>query len=276
MIRTEDQASDLRTLARQSLRRGWSGGHAAARAVLVAAGKTRAGSTTVALQLAVAAARDGQRVVLLDLDSQGGDIAERMQIEAEKNINDVLHNEVELTQTLVKASQGIHVAPGPAGPMGYVNGFAIERFERSFRLLTRRSDLVVIDAGSKIESLQQVFWHQADAVLMVSTPDSLSVLDSYAMLKTNHAWDLGNVGVLINQSSSWENARDVFGRVRQACHQFLKTDIAWRGWLPYSSALAGEGRETCDPQVADESVSLTFETLASTYRFALGQERKQA
>ncbi len=267
---THDQASDLRTLVRQS-RRNDSASLDSARTVLVASGKTRAGSTTVAIQLAIAAARGGQRVNLVDMDSQGGDVAQRMQLSGELSIGDVLYEQFDPSRVLVEAAEGVQVVPGTTGPMAHINGFAIERFKHDYQLLTRHCDLVVIDGGSRVESLQRVFWHLADAVLMVSSSDRLSVLDSYAALKTNHVWDLSDVGVFVNQAPDGEIAKDVHGRIRRACRRFLKTDIAWRGWLPYSSGLAGRSGNHFPAPASDLIVSATFETLALTYSGSRGE-----
>lgn len=233
-----DQAAELRRLVRQSTRREAAPQVQPPTLILVAAAKTGAGASSTALQLAFAAARDGQRVVLGDIDSQGGDLAERIGAQPEGGLDDVLGGRWELHESLIGGPFGIQLLPGVRSRLGHVPQLSIERLRRDLRLLGRHADLVILDAGSRVEPLQQSLWDAADEVLLISTPDRLSLLDAYVAAKMNCSREPTPLGLLVNRAVNESQARDVHRRLERSSRRFLKTDIAWRGWLPYSDALA--------------------------------------
>ncbi len=78
------------------------------------------------------------------------------------------------------------------------------------------------------------FGYAADEVVLVTTPDNVSVMDCYATMKTA----LGSgaapeaVRLIVNKAASQSEARDVFQRIEQSTQRFLQRQITWLGQLP--------------------------------------------
>lgn len=271
-----DQAAELRRLVRQAARRQAAEQFQAPMQVLVAGAKTGAGASSAALQLAFAAARDGERVVLADIDSHGGDLAERIGARPQGGLDEVLGGRWELHESFVSGPLGIQLLPGSKGSLGHIPRLSIDRLRRDIRLLGRHADLVVLDAGSSVDPLQQTLWEAADEVLLVSTPDNLSVLDAYATTKQNCSREPTPLGLLVNRALDETQARDVHQRLERSSQRFLKTDIAWRGWLPYSDALATSRFETQSALRPSDAASQVLDTIVEDYRAAARQRRLAA
>ena len=122
-----------------------------------------------------------------------------------------------------------------------------------------------------VSTLQQTLWDAADEVLLVSTPDKLSVLDAYAATKQNCSREQTPLGLLVNRAMDEEQARDVHRRLGGSSRRFLKTDIAWRGWLPYSDALATARNEQQSALRPSDRAGRVMETLVEDYRAAKRQ-----
>jgi capsular exopolysaccharide synthesis family protein len=131
--------------------------------VMVASPTKGDGKTTVAVYLAVALARDGQDVVLIDADMRHPQIGVRLGIEPEIGLSDVLTNQVELEDSLVEVDVG-------AGRLRVLA--AGSRPPNPARLLSSR----------RVSSLLASLSEQVDVVI-VDTPPLLTVSDGVPLLE---------------------------------------------------------------------------------------------
>ncbi|HWL75304.1 MAG TPA: P-loop NTPase, partial [Burkholderiaceae bacterium] len=108
-----DQADELRLLARQSF---VAGSRATCTPIVaVASGKGGVGTTTVAVNLSVALAKSGRRVVLVDADLNRADATKLCGINDVTNIADVLESRCTIREALRPGPCGIQVLPGVWG-----------------------------------------------------------------------------------------------------------------------------------------------------------------
>src|SRR5207302_810817 len=170
-----DQANELRLLARQWAAELTPAGDAP-RKIVVSAGKGGVGTTTVAVNLATALARQGCRTVLVDADFSGADAALLCGIESRDTIADVLSGRRSVHEVLQPGPAGIQFVPGiwSPGSIPDCSGPAQQRLLRELDQLSRHADVVVLDAGSGLNHVVQRFWQAADEVLVLITesPDS--------------------------------------------------------------------------------------------------------
>ncbi|MDZ7616827.1 MAG: P-loop NTPase, partial [Patescibacteria group bacterium] len=100
-----DQANPLRQLMLASAQPGPSPG-LRPRLVVVAGGRSGVGTTTMALNLAVAMAQRGTRAALIDADSSSGDVAMLCRLDDAHSLADVLAGRATVAEAL---------QPGPGG-----------------------------------------------------------------------------------------------------------------------------------------------------------------
>lgn len=239
-----DQADELRLLARQ-----WAAelGPAsdAPRKIVVSAGKGGVGTTTLAVNMAVAMARQGCRTVLVDADFSGADAALLCGIESRDTIADVLSGRRSVHEVLQPGPAGVQFVPGiwSPGSIPDCSSPAQQRLLRELDQLGRHADVVVLDAGSGLNHVVQRFWQAADEVLVLTTVEAVSIMDAYAAIKLLLA-DRASVAVrtVVNQSPQQDVAVGVHARIEQACQRFLDRRVHRGGSIPWDSAVAAANR----------------------------------
>ncbi len=239
-----DQADDLRLLARQWAAEFKAAGDAP-RKIVVSAGKGGVGTTTIAVNLAAALARQGCRTVLVDADFSGADAALLCGVESHDTIADVLAGRRSVHEVLQPGPAGMQFVPGiwSPGSIPDCSPPAQQRLLRELDRLGRHADAVVLDAGSGLNHVVQRFWQAADELLAVTTVEAVSIMDAYAAIKLLLA-DRPSVTVrtLVNQSPQVDVAVGVHARIAHACQRFLNKRIFAGGSIPWDSAVATANR----------------------------------
>jgi pilus assembly protein CpaE len=162
------------------------------RIVAVAGAKGGCGASTVAAQLALAAARDGGRrgVCLVDLDLQAGDVATMFGVTAHHDLADLVEVADELTGrsitgVLFRHSSGVQILPAPEeGERAETVTASVAR--RVLGVLRTMFDAVVVDCGTVVSDANLGAVEIADRVLVVSTSDVLSLRAAHRLTRM---WD---------------------------------------------------------------------------------------
>lgn len=236
-----DQANDLRRLV----------GHCAApktparrphpSLAFITSGKGGVGTTTIAVNLAVALARVGLRTVLVDADPCGGDAAVLCGLEEPYTLADVLAGHRIVPEVLQPGPGGVRVLPGAWGLERLPNypPAAGSRLLGQLEGLGAEADLVVLDAGNGPNRILQRFPRAARLILVVTTPETPSIIDTFAAISALTESDtIGPIHTLVNLAPTAQLAQDVQGRLARACSRFLGIQLQTAGHVPV------------DPQVA--------------------------
>lgn len=230
-----DQATELRKLASQAGRDPADEAGRVPRLLAVSGGKGGVGVTTLAVNLSVALSRRGTRVVLVDADLYRADVATLCGLEERGNVADVLSARRDIHEVLQSGPAGIKVVPGlwaPGHPADY-SETAQQRLLRQLRTLGKHADMVVLDVGNGGNEVLRRFWNSADDVLLVTTPDSMSVMDSYATIKRlATAEDRLKIRLIVNKAIDQHVADDVYRRIDTSCQRFLGLRVESLGHVP--------------------------------------------
>lgn len=228
-----DQATTLRHLV---LRESAAGSGAFSRLLVVAGGKPGLGVTTVSVNLAVALARAGLRTVLIDADLQRADAAVLCGCPHSPGLGDVLASRRDIHEALQRGPGGIQLLSGIAASDSRAQCTARkqQRFLRQLHSLSKHVDVVVVDAGNAPTDFARQWWASADDVLLVTSPDVVAVMDSYAAIKTLYtpAQFAPRLQLVVNHCQDAAQASDVFRRIDQSCQRFLGISLALAGSLP--------------------------------------------
>ena len=155
----------------------------AVRTVLVTSSRSREGKTTVAWNLASAAASSGLSVVLVEADMRRPALAERYGLEPAPGLADVLRGEIATSAALQPVFSASSDAADNGRPPGRLQVIVAGRaphdpwaltqspaMERMFEVLTEHHDLVVFDTPP--------IPHVADAVSLLGRVDGVIVTAS--------------------------------------------------------------------------------------------------
>ncbi len=218
-----DQADELRHLVRLRAAGGAPLGTIVP-LVVVAGGKGGVGATTVAVNLALALARQGRRAVFVDADLDHGGNSRLTQHPEQGSVLDVLAGRRSVHEVLERGPLGVQVLSGAwaeGAPVEF-SAAAQHRFISDLKNLGAHADVVVIDAGSSRSPFARGLWQAASVVLAVTTTDPGSIMECYAAIKVQlDASETASVYTLANLSDQPEAAVEVQARIAEACRRFL-------------------------------------------------------
>ena len=264
-----DQANRLRRLVRDCAPPEPSAPSARPRFLAVTSGKGGVGTTTIAVNLAVAAAQAGHRTVLVDADPHGGDVAAVCGIEPRYTLADVLVSGRTVSEVLEPGPGPMRVLPGAWGWERRCSDLpaAGKRLLGQLDGLDGPTDLVVLDMGNRPSPAWQRCFQVADLILAVTTPATPSVLGTYASIKA--LTELGAaapVHALVNLAPSPAVARDVLQRLAHACRRFLGIRLHDAGHLAADPEVAAAATRAEPPVIAAPGCDATgrFKRLART------------
>jgi len=223
-----DQASGLRELAS----RGEN--NSRMRVIAVTSGKGGVGKTSFTVNLALALAEYGRRIIILDGDLGLANVDIAFGLTALYTIEHLLAGEKTIEQIMLTGPRGIGIIPGGSGVQGLAN---LERDKLSNVIanlgrLENMTDLLIIDTGAGLGHTVINFLKAADDIIMVTTPEPTALTDAYGLLKTLRK-EAGEVPihVVINRVRNEIDAQATFKRLEMAVHKFLDGSVDFMGWV---------------------------------------------
>ena len=245
-----DQATDLRALVRQAATahapaavRGAR--YPGARRIVVFGGKGGVGTTTIAVNLAVALAQQAERSLLCD--AAGGDVALQFRLEPRHALADVLAGNQTLAQALYPGPAGVQVLAGTRELVRWHETAenAWNRLTTQLAALSPPPEVVVIDAGNRPDPLARQLWQAADRVLLVTTVETAAIMDAYAAIKLlTDPTRSASIALVVNRAPTAALADEAQQRLAQACRRFLGLPLCNVGHVPEDAAVpqcAGRG-----------------------------------
>jgi len=207
-----------------------------ARVLAVASGKGGVGKTNLAVNLAIALAGAGRRVLLVDADLglANVDLLLGQSRPAGSDLAHVLAGRVPLERIVQEGPAAIHWIPG-ASHIPEVTAVDDRRREALLDGLTaleRVHDFLLLDTPAGIGGGVLHLARQADEVLLVTTPEPPAMMDAYALLKAVRASatePIGPVRLIVNMVTHRHDARRVHERLCEAATRFLGIEVSLLG-----------------------------------------------
>ncbi len=204
----------------------------------VTSGKGGVGKTTISLNLAIAFAQEGQRVLLLDGDLGMANVHVYAGIQPRGTILEVINGTRTLADSVAPGPGGIHILCGQSGVSGAADLEPrwIEYLGSKLRRASSEYDVLLIDTGAGISAQVMSFLGFADEIIVVATPNLASTLDAYGVVKIIRETKIGGrIHLLINRAESAEQAGKLYGRIAACSRQFLQFEPASLGFLAHDA-----------------------------------------
>ena len=209
--------------------------------VAVVSGKGGVGKTNLVANLAVAAAGQGARVLVVDGDLGLANLDVLLGLTPTRSIADVLDGRCELGEILIEGPRGVHLIPAAAGrcDLPALRPRQLAPLLAPLWRLARRYDLALVDAGAGVGPAVVALAASCRRALLLTTPEPTSFADAYATLKVLHQQAPSlPVELIVNAARDELSARDTHERLERVAHRFLGVAVGYRGFLPRDPRLA--------------------------------------
>jgi pilus assembly protein CpaE len=182
--------------------------------ITVFGAKGGVGKTTVAVNVAVALARETtQSVVLVDGDSGFGDVAGMLDLTPERELTDLVRDLGKVTREtlpkyLAQHSSGLNVLVAPADTLNW-RSVDPDTFGRVLDLLSKSHDVVVVDTAGLLNEITVAALEKASLILWVVTTEFSSVKDSLRAIDALRVLSLPEerIHLIINDISTVDGVR---------------------------------------------------------------------
>lgn len=205
------------------------------RTIAITSGKGGVGKSNLVINMAIALASSGMRVLVVDADLGLANIDLLLGITTPYTLEHVATGEVSLEDIQVTGPGGIKIIPGGSGAQRLLRTSEEERASlmRSLRELDDQADFIIIDTGAGLSPNVLTFLKFVHEIIVVTTPEPTSVADAYATVKTIAYENPGaSIMIVVNMARSPKNARDIAGNISVVAKKFLGIDLDFLGSVP--------------------------------------------
>ncbi|MBP8975463.1 MAG: P-loop NTPase [Bacteroidetes bacterium] len=227
-----DQATRLRELVYRSTQ---STQYVKPKMIAIASGKGGVGKSIISLNLSLAFAEAGKRVLLVDADHNLGNLATLLGVVPKYSIADVLRGEREIEEILLRPYDRLNFLAGSSGECDYP--FATEKdshaFSRLIQSLDFPQDYIIVDLSAGITPNILSLCSDSDETLVVTTDEPTAVMDAYALIKMLLlANSQQAINVIVNNVPTIQVADETYKKLALAVQKFLRRSIGYYGGIP--------------------------------------------
>jgi flagellar biosynthesis protein FlhG len=239
----EDQAEKLRELMRQKQEDpgpdesapGKSKAERRARIITIASGKGGVGKTNVSVNMALAYARLGKKVVVMDADLGMANVHVMLGIIPKWTLYNVIRKQKTMREIMEETRYGISLVAGASGFSKIANLDEEERQNFIEELDTlSNADVIIIDTSAGVSSNVLDFIAAADDAVIITSPEPTAVTDAYGIIKIIATeLDSLNMGLklVVNRVHSVAEAKKVADRMTTIAGQFLNLKVDYLGFI---------------------------------------------
>jgi len=246
MSGTPDQAGTLRQMRGQQNTANSELQMSATRVLSITSGKGGVGKTAVVSNVAVALARLGKKVLIIDADLGLANVDVVLGISPPYNLNHFFSGERTLDDIMVAGPHGLKILPAGSGVQQFtrLDGQLKMQLIDALDALDEHFDVVLIDTEAGISDNVTYFNVAAQDILVVTTPEPTAITDAYALMKLlSTQYHQKRFLLAVNSVRSADEGLDVFEKLTMVSGRYLDIFIDYLGAIPFDRKMHDSVRQ---------------------------------
>lgn len=233
----EEQAEELRELlgGTSSNNMGKTEKNHSTRIIAITSGKGGVGKTNISVNMAIAYAQLGKKVILIDGDLGMANVNVLLNVVPQYNLMHVINKKKTMKEIILDTEFGIKFIAGANGfsKIANLSEEELKYFAKQFSALGN-ADIIIIDTGAGIANNVLQFVAAADEVYVVTTPEPTAITDAYGIIKiitTEIVERPVNLKLLVNRVHSADEGKRISERIITIVGQFLGYKVDYIGFV---------------------------------------------
>jgi len=208
--------------------------------VTITSGKGGVGKSTIALNLALTLGEAGKKVLLLDADSNLGNLDIMLGISPEFRFDEVLRRKRNVEEALIRPRPNVSILAGSSGEIDYphMSDSDQRRMIANLKSVEEDHELLLIDTAPGLTQEVVGYALQSDLMLVVITPEPTAIMDAYAMMKiVASSGSRAEMGIVVNAARTPLEAEEAAGKLQLAVNHFLKRSVPSLATIPFDLSI---------------------------------------
>ncbi len=204
----------------------------------IASGKGGVGKTTISVNISIELAKLGKKVLLIDGDISLANADIILGVVPKKHIGHYIQGNSSLEEVIEKVDTNLFFIPGASGVTKLTN--LTDSNIRKIKDITTSfdSDITLIDLpagiGRNAISLAMI----SNYVIVVATPDPVSVTDAYSFIKVlNKAGFGGKIFIIANMVRNQREKDITFSTLQKVSQKYLGISLDYLGSISYDDSV---------------------------------------
>lgn len=215
--------------------------------IVIAGAKGGVGRSTIAVNLSWILSRSGFKTILMDANLGLGNDDILLGLCPETSIKDIFESGKMLSEVAISVRPYLTLIPASSGDASTANAnpLAVEGIFYDLENSFSDYSYLVIDTEASLSERTRHLLHCADQVLLVTTPESTSLANTFATIKLLASRPLKNhhkIFVLVNQIRDEIEGRETFEQLSRLCKKYLGFSPEYLGALPYDDKIRESSR----------------------------------
>lgn len=229
--------------------------------IVITSGKGGAGKSLITAGLAAQLAKQGKRVVAIDMDVglRSLDILFRMENSVVYDIADVLDGICPLKQAIMRSKVYDGVSLINAPQFGDSSSISVEHMDEVVAQLKGMYDYVLIDCPAGIGRGFHNSIAAVDRAILVTLPESICLRDAERALGLLELKGMDKVDVVLNRVRPCHMQKNAAGGIAHAVEMLNRNVI---GVVPEDAAVAASNAKGASPELMKNASGAAFERIA--------------
>lgn len=222
-----DQAKSLRFMMDK-------GSEAEMKVVTVTSGKGGVGKSSFALNFAIALARRGKKVLIVDMDFGLANIDVMLGVTTKYDLLSVVRDHRDIRDVIQVGLQGIRFISGGSGMYELIklNTPQLTRIMNNLFRLNDIADTIIFDTGAGINDNIIRLVCASHETILVATPEPTAVMDAYAMVKIVSRQEVTpKIRLVINKAENEREAHAAMSGFIRIAEKYTHMQIDELGYI---------------------------------------------